>query len=66
MPGQKDKGTSLLKRWKQAISRFITFCLYGDQNLLDRAEAKRMQADLSHKIEPDNELLRGHARNDHR
>jgi len=60
---KKNKGTSLLKRWKQAISHFITFCLYGDQSPLDRASAKRMRADISHKVEPENEHVRGHTRN---
>jgi len=57
MSEHMNKGPSLVKRWKQAISRFIAFCLYGDQSLLDRAEARRMRAELSHQIDPENELL---------
>ncbi len=59
-----NKGPNLVKRWKQAISRFIAFCLYGDQSPVERAEARRMRAELSHQIKPEDELLRGHIRND--
>ena len=63
MSEQKNKGASLLKRWKQSVSRFITFGLYGDQSPLDRASAKQLRADVYHRVEPDNEQLRGHTRN---
>jgi hypothetical protein len=52
MPEQKIKDMSLLKRWKQVISRFITFCLYGDQSPIDRASAKQLRADVYHKADP--------------
>jgi hypothetical protein len=59
MSEHTTKGPRLVKRWKQAISRFIAFCLYGDQSPLEGAEARRMRAELSRQIEPENELLRG-------
>ncbi len=58
-----NKGPGLVKRWIQAIRRFIAFCLYGDQSPIEGAEARRMQAELSHQIEPENDLLRDHTRN---
>ena len=63
MPEQENKGTGLLKRWKQNISRFIMFCLYGDQSPLDRASAKQLRADVYHKADPENLHVRGHTRN---
>jgi hypothetical protein len=46
MSSNREKGPGVVKRWKQAIGRFIVLCLYGDQSPLQAAEAKRRRAEL--------------------
>jgi hypothetical protein len=58
-----NKGPGLLKRWKQAISRFIAFCLYGDQNPMEVTEARRIQSDPSKQAKAEEEATQAKARN---
>ena len=66
MSEQMKTRTSLLKRWWQAVSHFITFCLYGKQSSLERALMRREGADFVQHIDAEKEDLRMRARKDYR
>ncbi len=52
------KGSGLMKQWKQAIGRFIAFCLNGNQDPMKVVESRQIRADLSRQIKAEEELLR--------
>lgn len=66
MSEQMKTRTGVLKRWWQALSHFIMFCLYGKQSPLERAEARRERADFMQHIDAEKEDLRMRARKDYR
>ncbi len=58
MSEYNEKGPGLMKRWKQAIGRFITFCLYGNRDPMGVVESRRIRAELSRQVKADEEILR--------
>ena len=57
----------VFRRVKQvgyAIDRFITFCLYGNQNPEKSIEARQLRAERLYQINPEDEHLRNHIRTD--
>lgn len=62
MSEQTKTQPGLLKRWLQAVSRFITFCLYGNGGSPGNVAAKQARAELQRQLQLEEEALRMRAR----